>query len=428
MRLEGRVDLLLILVFGLLAGIAIGNAVGTMRAARRRRPRDLAVDAELQSARQRAERAAGEAQALRTKLAAADVLTARVAGLESDLAAADEAAERNAELASRLESQIAALRTGRRDRAADPEVAAKRPTAPAPRVALSAPTDADRSTPAVRSEPTSSAALEPLATTLAEPGPLAAQETPPDGVEWALDGLSARAATVAAEVVEPTAVVEPAAVEPTAVVEPDADLWTTDPGASEASPALDPRHARASPTRARQRHRPASPVVVEPEPVAPPELEPEPDPPPTPEVQQAPPDPEPELAPDLVATPDTGPVPTPDPTPPVPEVQRPAPHPRSWRPIRPGLSDPWTWLGTTSPVGIPYAEDDLQRIHGVGPYLARRLREEGVLTWRQVAEWDEDDMTLVSRRIGSFPDRIRREDWSGMARELHQATYGERLP
>ncbi len=106
----------------------------------------------------------------------------------------------------------------------------------------------------------------------------------------------------------------------------------------------------------------------------------------------------------------------------------PAPHPHGWQALRPGLADPWTWLGTTSSAGIPYAEDDLQRIHGVGPYLARRLREEGVLTWRQVADWDEDDMALASRRIGTFPDRIRREDWSGAARELHQATYGERLP
>jgi predicted flap endonuclease-1-like 5' DNA nuclease len=99
----------------------------------------------------------------------------------------------------------------------------------------------------------------------------------------------------------------------------------------------------------------------------------------------------------------------------------------AWVPVRPGLSDPHGWLGATAPNGSTYAQDDLQRIHGVGPYLAGRLRDAGILTWRQVAEWDDDDMTLVSRRIGSFPDRIRREDWPASARALHEEAYGEPL-
>jgi len=455
------VELLLILVFGLIAGMAIGNAVGTMRAARGRRPRDLAVDAELQSARQRAERAAGEAQACRTKLAAAEVLTARVAKLDADRAAADEDAERNAELARRLESELAALRIGRRDGSAEPGVAAKGP-------AVIASAHADRE------GPVSSGPLEPIATTEAEEGSHAAHEAPPDGPEHVPHGPSPSATTVAVEVGEPW-VVERSVVKPVPVFEPvpvvgaDADVRSTAPWASEASvialvpatqpsappdaavaspettgrgagtptpptvsaeaarpaptqsagaeaPTPEPPPTRAAPTRARQRHQPASPLVVEP--VAPPESAPDPDPAPAPEVGPQ--------ASDAGPAPEAPP-PAPGPAP-MPEVRPQAPHPRGWQPIRPGLSDPWTWLGTAAPTGIPYAEDDLQRIHGVGPYLARRLREEGVLTWRQVAEWDEDDMTHVSRRIGSFPDRIRREDWSGTARELHEATYGDRLP
>jgi predicted flap endonuclease-1-like 5' DNA nuclease len=104
-----------------------------------------------------------------------------------------------------------------------------------------------------------------------------------------------------------------------------------------------------------------------------------------------------------------------------------APEPGDWRPVRAGLSDPRRWLGTTAPNGVAYREDDLERIHGVGPYLARRLREAGIVTWRQVAEWDDDDMTLMSRLIGSFPDRIRREDWPASARALHEEAYGEGL-
>jgi predicted flap endonuclease-1-like 5' DNA nuclease len=106
----------------------------------------------------------------------------------------------------------------------------------------------------------------------------------------------------------------------------------------------------------------------------------------------------------------------------------PAAEPDGWQPVRPGLSNPRTWLGTTAPNGSTYREDDLERIHGVGPYLARRLRDAGIVTWRQVAEWDDDDMTLVSRLVGSFPDRIRREDWPASARALHEEAYGETLP
>ncbi|MFN8621650.1 MAG: hypothetical protein U0869_12990 [Chloroflexota bacterium] len=105
-----------------------------------------------------------------------------------------------------------------------------------------------------------------------------------------------------------------------------------------------------------------------------------------------------------------------------------APHPHGWAPVRPGLSDPWTWIGERAPNGAAYGEDDLQRIHGIGPFLNKRLREEGILTYRQIAEWDDEDMTLMSKRVGSFPDRIRREDWPGSARALHLQVYGESLP
>jgi predicted flap endonuclease-1-like 5' DNA nuclease len=72
--------------------------------------------------------------------------------------------------------------------------------------------------------------------------------------------------------------------------------------------------------------------------------------------------------------------------------------------------------------------DDLVRIHGVGPYLAARLNEQGVYTFRQVAAWTDEDVEVISKRLGAFEGRIRRDDWIGSARREHEEKYGERLP
>ena len=68
--------------------------------------------------------------------------------------------------------------------------------------------------------------------------------------------------------------------------------------------------------------------------------------------------------------------------------------------------------------------DDLKRIHGVGPALERLLRAMNITTFRQIADFTDDDVELVSAALGrAFPGRITRDDWIGGARALLAEDY-----
>jgi predicted flap endonuclease-1-like 5' DNA nuclease len=72
-------------------------------------------------------------------------------------------------------------------------------------------------------------------------------------------------------------------------------------------------------------------------------------------------------------------------------------------------------------------KDDLKLIVGIGPVLERRLNKLGVSTFKQIAQWDKDDVERFSERLQSFGDRIAREHWVSAARKLHKQKYGETL-
>lgn len=76
---------------------------------------------------------------------------------------------------------------------------------------------------------------------------------------------------------------------------------------------------------------------------------------------------------------------------------------------------------------VPYERDDLRQIRGVGAVYADLLNRMNIVTFRQVAQWTEEDVQRVSELLGEYPDRIKREDWMGHAREQHFLKYGERI-
>ncbi len=63
------------------------------------------------------------------------------------------------------------------------------------------------------------------------------------------------------------------------------------------------------------------------------------------------------------------------------------------------------------------AADDLTMIRGVGRVLEARLHAFGVFSYRQIADWTPDEVTLFGRLMG-FGDRVRREDWQGQCRRI----------
>ncbi len=73
----------------------------------------------------------------------------------------------------------------------------------------------------------------------------------------------------------------------------------------------------------------------------------------------------------------------------------------------------------------PGPADDLKRISGIGPSLERILREQGIQSFRQIALWTDADIEQVSRGLGAFRSRIRRDQWVDQARREHERAYGE---
>ncbi len=63
-------------------------------------------------------------------------------------------------------------------------------------------------------------------------------------------------------------------------------------------------------------------------------------------------------------------------------------------------------------------KDDLKLIKGVGPKIEGMLNDLGIYKFSQIAAWSKSDIEEVSTKLGSFKDRITRDDWVKKARKL----------
>ncbi|MCZ4354662.1 50S ribosomal protein L21 [Roseovarius aestuarii] len=62
------------------------------------------------------------------------------------------------------------------------------------------------------------------------------------------------------------------------------------------------------------------------------------------------------------------------------------------------------------------AADDLKELSGVGPALEKKLHENGVTSFAQVAAWTPEDVADMDEKL-SFKGRIEREGWIAQAQE-----------
>jgi predicted flap endonuclease-1-like 5' DNA nuclease len=69
-------------------------------------------------------------------------------------------------------------------------------------------------------------------------------------------------------------------------------------------------------------------------------------------------------------------------------------------------------------IGTDVEPDDLLRLKGVGPKLARTLMAMGITNYRQIAAWSHEDIAAVDARLGVFSGRIVRDNWVEQARLL----------
>jgi predicted flap endonuclease-1-like 5' DNA nuclease len=72
----------------------------------------------------------------------------------------------------------------------------------------------------------------------------------------------------------------------------------------------------------------------------------------------------------------------------------------------------------TLPPSPPAARDDLTRIKGVGPKLSARLAELGVISFAQIAAWNDADLARVDSALGAFAGRPARDNWVAQCRFL----------
>ncbi|MCB1277198.1 hypothetical protein [Prosthecobacter sp.] len=69
------------------------------------------------------------------------------------------------------------------------------------------------------------------------------------------------------------------------------------------------------------------------------------------------------------------------------------------------------------------ADDDLTQIKGIKKVIREQLHAHGIRTWRQIAQWDENELRAFSE-ILAFKNRAAREKWQEQARALHEAAHG----
>jgi len=75
-------------------------------------------------------------------------------------------------------------------------------------------------------------------------------------------------------------------------------------------------------------------------------------------------------------------------------------------------------LGNRIEKVAPGDRDDLKQINGIGPFIEEKLNEIGIYTFRQISQFDESLIELVTDAIQFFPGRILRDDWVGQAKKL----------
>ena len=63
-------------------------------------------------------------------------------------------------------------------------------------------------------------------------------------------------------------------------------------------------------------------------------------------------------------------------------------------------------------------KDDLKLIHGVGPFIEKKLNALGIFTFEQISDFNLDTINKVNEAIEYFPGRIERDHWVDQAKKL----------
>ena len=68
----------------------------------------------------------------------------------------------------------------------------------------------------------------------------------------------------------------------------------------------------------------------------------------------------------------------------------------------------------------PSKRDDLTAIVGLGPALAKKLNQAGIVSYAQLAELSDADIAHLEKQVIRSTGRFKRNDWVGQAKKLAQ--------
>jgi predicted flap endonuclease-1-like 5' DNA nuclease len=63
-------------------------------------------------------------------------------------------------------------------------------------------------------------------------------------------------------------------------------------------------------------------------------------------------------------------------------------------------------------------KDNLKKISGIGPFIEEKLNSLGIYTYKQISQFDEEIVGLVTNSIMFSSDRIERDGWVAQAGDL----------
>jgi len=65
--------------------------------------------------------------------------------------------------------------------------------------------------------------------------------------------------------------------------------------------------------------------------------------------------------------------------------------------------------------------DDLKKIKGIGTVIEKKLNMLGIVSFKQISEFNSDAVEQIAHTLKFFPDRINRDKWVQQARELSKS-------
>lgn len=63
-------------------------------------------------------------------------------------------------------------------------------------------------------------------------------------------------------------------------------------------------------------------------------------------------------------------------------------------------------------------QDDLKKIFGIGPFIEEKLHALQLFTFRQIAQFNQEDERIINEILEFYPGRIERDEWVKQAKEL----------